>query len=169
MAKKLVGRHKRVAFMKTAEGTYTRMTGFTQMTNNKNPQEYSRHYIDEQSERSDVVGYAPSIDYSFDRHTETAVHDIIAEIHDNELIGNDAHVEILVVDLFTANSAGKCDAILRTYAVIPNNDGDGNDALIYTGSFKSVSDIKGRYATVSEDGQTAEDSGVREISKSEEE
>lgn len=63
--KKLVGRHKRVAFMDVAgDGkTYTRMTGFTSMSESKNASEYSRHYVDEESERTDVVGYAPSNDY----------------------------------------------------------------------------------------------------------
>lgn len=66
--KKLVGRHKRVAFMDvTGDGkTYTRMTGFTSLSDGKNSTEYSRQYVDEASERSDVVGYAPSMDYEFD-------------------------------------------------------------------------------------------------------
>ena len=37
------------------------------MTNNKNPKEYARQYVDSPSEDTDVVGYSPSIDYSFDR------------------------------------------------------------------------------------------------------
>lgn len=51
--KKLVGRHKRVAFMDVAgDGkTYTRMTGFTSMSESKNASEYSRHYVDEESEK----------------------------------------------------------------------------------------------------------------------
>lgn len=61
--KMLVGRHKRVAFM-DANGsgeTFTRMTGFTSLSDGKNSTEYSRQYVDEASERSDVVGYAPAI------------------------------------------------------------------------------------------------------------
>lgn len=73
--KKLVGRHKRVAFMDVAgDGkTYTRMTGFTSLSDGKNSAEYSRQYVDEASERSDVVGYAPSMDYEFDLYTNDAV------------------------------------------------------------------------------------------------
>lgn len=73
--KKLVGRHKRVAFMDVAgDGkTYTRMTGFTSLSDGKNSTEYSRQYVDEASERSDVVGYAPSMDYEFDLYTNDAV------------------------------------------------------------------------------------------------
>lgn len=80
--KMLVGRHKRVAFM-DADGsgkTFTRMTGFTSLSDGKNSTEYSRQYVDEASERSDVVGYAPAIDYEFDRYTNDPVHEKIAAI-----------------------------------------------------------------------------------------
>ena len=101
---KIVGRHKRVAFMDTdTTGTtpkYERMTNFTSMTNGKNPKEYSRQYVDKETEDTDVVGYAPSTDYSFDRYTNTPVHEKIAKIHDGELTGSDALVDILTVDLF---------------------------------------------------------------------
>ena len=100
--KRLVGRHKRVAFMDvTGEGTtYTRMTGFTSMSEGKNSSEYSRQYVDESSERSDVVGYAPSIDYEFDRYTNDPVQEKIAKVTDDELLGSDAQVTVVMVDLF---------------------------------------------------------------------
>ena len=155
---KIVGRHQRVAFMNTDETgsapKYERMTGFTQMTNSKNPKEYSRQYVDRESEDTDVVGYAPAIGYSFDRHTNTAVHTRIAKIHDNELTGSAALVDIVIVDLFSGTN-GSYEARKRTYAVIPDADGDGTDALIYTGNLKSKSDIEIGTATVSEDGKTA--------------
>lgn len=155
---KMVQRHQRVAFMNTGtteEPVFTRMTGFTSMTNNKNPKEYARQYVDRSSEDTDVVGYSPATDYSFDRHTNTPVHDMIAKVHDGELTGSDALVEILVVDLFTADADGKCEARKRTYAIIPNADGDGTDALVYTGSLKSKSEpVKGT-ATLSDNEQTA--------------
>lgn len=141
---KMVQRHQRLAFMNTGTAdapVFTRMTGFTSMTNSKNPKEYARQYVDRASEDTDVVGYAPSIDYSFDRHTNTPVHEKIAKIHDGELTGTDALVEILVVDLFTATEEGVCEARKRTYAVIPDADGDGTDALVYSGSFKSKSEV----------------------------
>ena len=118
--KKLVGRHKRVAFMDVAgDGkTYTRMTGFTSMSESKNASEYSRHYVDEESERTDVVGYAPSNDYEFDRYTNT------------------------------------CVARKRDWSVVPDNSGDGTDALIYKGSLKANGEkIKGT-ATTTDNWQT---------------
>lgn len=156
--KKLVQRSQRVAFMDVGTGDsaeYTRMTGFTALTNGKNPKEYSRQYVDENTERSDVVGYSPSIEYSFDRHTNTAVHDKIAEISDKEKVGSDTHVSIVVVDLFAAAQSGAYPAIQRTYAVIPDSDGDGTDALIYSGTFKAVSEIVVGTATSNDNWQTA--------------
>lgn len=153
--KAIVQRSKRVAFMDVDETgstpKYERMTNFTTMTNSKNPKEYSRQYVDEDEERSDVVGYAPSIDFSYDRHTNTPVHEKLSKIHDKELLGNDTHVDIVSVDLFTEDEQKRCLATKRTYSVIPDADGDGTDALIYSGSFKSVSEIEEGYAT-SEDG-----------------
>lgn len=148
---KMVQRHQRIAFMNTGTSeapVFTRMKKFTNMTSNKNPKEYGRQYVDELSEDTDVVGYSPSIEYTFDRHTNTPVHDKIAKIHDGELVGNDALVEILVVDLFTADVSGKCEARKRTYAVIPSADGDGTDALVYSGSFKCKSAIEVGKATL---------------------
>lgn len=156
---KIVRRSQRVAFMDTdktgSSPELARMTGFTTMTNSKNPKEYSRQYVDEDAERSDVVGYAPSIEFSYDRHTNTPVHERLSEIHDRELMGDDAHVNIVNVDLFTADEQKRCKATKRTYAVIPDTDGDGTDAMIYSGTFKSVSGIEEGYATSEDNWKTA--------------
>lgn len=142
----LVKRSQRVAFMDTAsaEGpaSFERMTGFTALTNAKNSKEYSRQYVDMDTETSDVVGYAPAIDYSFDLYSNNPVHEKIAKIHDGELLGNDTHVDIVTVDLFKKSSSGeKYYATKRTYAVIPDSDGDGTDALVYSGSLKAVTEF----------------------------
>lgn len=155
---KMVQRHQRLAFMNTGTKeapAFTRMTKFTSITNNKNPKEYSRQYVDTAAEETDVVGYAPSIDYAFDRHTDTPVHDLIAKIHDNELTGADAIVEILIVDLFTADKDGNCEARRRTYSVIPSADGDGTDSLAYSGTLKSKSEAVVGKATLDETEQIA--------------
>lgn len=158
--KRLVGRHKRVAFMDvTGDGkTFTRMTGFTSMSDGKNSTEYSRQYVDEESERSDVVGYAPSMDYEFDLHTNDAVLKKLATITDDELLGSDAQVTIVVVDLFdekTGVSSGTaCTARKRDWSVIPDTEGDGTDALIYKGSFKAAGKITKGTATTTDNWQT---------------
>ena len=48
------------------EDTFHRMRGFTEGSISKNPKEYSRQYIDEDGEQTDVVGYSPSMSYAFD-------------------------------------------------------------------------------------------------------
>ena len=74
--KKLVQRSKKVAFYKVGD-KYERMTGFTSMSKSSNPKEYSRQYVDEDGEVTDVTGYSPSIDYAFDQYENNAVHDDI--------------------------------------------------------------------------------------------
>lgn len=142
----LVGRHKRLSFMKVGE-TYQRMTKFTQLSTSKSAIEYSRHYVDMSTESTDVVGYSTAIGYSFDRHTDTPVHERLAKISDDELMGTEARVEIVTVDLFDGDSDSGYAARHREYSVVPDADGDGTDALIYSGNFRSVSEIKMGTAT----------------------
>ncbi len=152
---RMIQRADRVAFMNTdtagSTPKFERMTGFTTMSGSKNPKEYNRQYVDESTERADVVGYATSVEYSFDRHTNNPVHDMLAKISDKEKVGSDTHVDIVNVELFTEDDEGRCEASKRKYAVVPDTDGDGTDALIYSGTFKAVSSIVEGYAT-SEDG-----------------
>lgn len=156
--KQLIGRHKRLAFMGvSAESdgtTFTRMTGFTSLSEGKEPVEYSRQYVDEETERTDVVGYATGIDYEFDRYTNDPVCEKLAEITDDEKLGTETQVKIVSVDVFADDGKGNCPARLRTYNVIPDTSGDGTDALIYSGSFKAASSITKGYCTTSDKWQT---------------
>ena len=145
--KKLVGRHERLSFMKVENDTYTRMTGFTSLGESKESKEYSRQYVDEATERTDVVGYATGVEYEFDRHTNTPVHEKLAQIADDE---------ILTVDLFepVGSDDKVCKARLRTYSVIPDASGDGTDALIYSGTLKAAGEITHGTATSADGWQT---------------
>lgn len=134
----LKSRHKKVAFygVPTTSGgtttiTYHRMTGFTSLPQNKNPKDYTRQYVDEDFERSDIMGFAPEIPYNFDRHDNNAVHDDIVNITDKELIGADAVRTIIVVDLDDST------AIKRDYSVIPNGEGSDINVYSYDGNFKA--------------------------------
>ncbi|MEG0904446.1 MAG: hypothetical protein RSD97_09685 [Lachnospiraceae bacterium] len=153
---KLVGRHKRLSFMKVEAIKHARMTGFTSLTESKESKEYSRQYVDEETERTDVVGYATGVDYEFDRHTNTPVHSILAEIADEEIVGTDAQVNIVTVDLFepVGTDANVCKARMRTYSVIPDSSGDGTDALIYSGSLKAAGEITHGSATTDDKWKT---------------
>ena len=133
----IVQRHKKVAFMgvKGENGTivYTRMQKFTSLTQNKNSIEYSRQYVDEPFNRTDVMGYGPTIDYAFDKHTADTVQTDIINITDKELMGDDAVRTIVIVDL----SAAEPTAIKRDYSIIPSSEGDNINVYTYSGSFKA--------------------------------
>ena len=134
---KFVKRCDKVAYygVPTDGGTvFRRMTGFTDITVTKNPKEYKRQYIDQEFEQSDIVGFAPVISFSFDQFSGNAVHDDIINIADNELVGDDAVREILMID-FSSDSKNPT-AIKREFSVIVENEGSGMDGYIVKGSFK---------------------------------
>lgn len=140
----LVTREKRVAFMNVgtkANPSFVRMQGFTSMGESKNASEYSRRYVDEASERTDVTGYAAEIGYEFDRYSEFNVHKKLSDIHDGEKLGSEAHVEIVTVDMYDGDDTKGYVARYREYAVVPDSVGDSTDALIYSGTFKALGSI----------------------------
>lgn len=152
----MYNRYDKVAFMSVAgaEGdTFVRMTGFTELSTSKNAKEYNRQYVDEKSERSDVVGYSPSMSYKFDREEDNAVQDILIDITDNEKIGSAAHVVIVVVDM-NGETDGDFEAMSREFSVIPNSEGDSNDAYTYSGTFKACGDRKKGTATTTDGWKT---------------
>jgi len=116
--------------------------GFTDLSESKNPKEYSRKYVHERSERSDVTGYAPSLAYSTDVYSEDPVVLEIIDITDNELVGTDAQRDVVSVNLWKPiqGQASKFEATKRTYAVIPDSKGSGSDAMVYSGNFKASGD-----------------------------
>lgn len=151
---KLVIRSKKVAFMETATDTFKRMTGFTSMATSKNPQEYTRKYVDEDHETTDVVGMSTSMDYEFDQYEGNEVHKKLAEIADEEMLGDDAVVNIVVVDFTEKEGEGSFKAVKRAFAVVPEGDGDGTEAYTYSGTFKVKGErIKGT-ATSSDNWET---------------
>lgn len=145
--RRLVGRYEKVAYLKV-DNEYLRMKGFTDMSGSKNIQEYTRRYVDEKGETTDVTGISNEIGFAFDLHSNDKVHEKIAKIFDDEKVGNEAIVEILVVD-FTGNASGNSfPAKLRTYTVIADSDGDSTDAYTYSGTFKSKGEAKAGTATL---------------------
>lgn len=150
---KIAKRSDRLAFfgvIENSETVYKRMRGFTELSIKKNPVEYSRRYIDEVSERNDVVGYSPAISYSFDEFSNDAVHMDIVKIADDELVGADAVRSIVLVDLASADGDGVCTAVMRNWSVIPDSEGDDTDAYTYSGTLKANGDIT-KGSAVSED------------------
>lgn len=140
--KGLVKRSDKKAFYATigTGSSFTRMKYFTELSTSKNPKEYSRSYIDEDFERTDVTGYSPSMSFSFDEHTDDPVLSDIIEIIDNELVGKDAHRFIVLVD-FSKQSTGGYEAVMREFAIIADSEGNGTDTYTYSGNMKAVGEI----------------------------
>ena len=149
----IVQRHKIVAFygVPTTTGTgdnatttiaYKRMKKFTQLSQSKNPIEYSRQYVDEPFSVNDVVGYAPSISYAFDKHKNLEVQTDIVKITNGEALGDDAVRSIVIVDTETN------EAYQRDFSVVPNTEGDNVNVYTYSGTFKCKGElVKGTAAT----------------------
>lgn len=116
--------------------------GFTTFPEAKNPKEYTRKYVNNKTEKTDVIGYSPSISYSVDYITNEPCVQEVVEIHEKEYVGTATHRNIVSVNCWDEKSDGEYAATKRTFAIIPSNKGDGTDALIYTGTMKAVSDIE---------------------------
>ena len=156
-AGQLVTRNKKVAFMDvstTSIANFLRMTKFTEISKSKNPTEYSRSYVDEDGEVTDVTGYSEEISYNFDLHVGNLVHEKLVDITDNEKTGADALVRILQVD-FTKPKGSGYEARLRTYSVVPDAEGDSTDAYTYSGAFRKNSNMTIGVATMSENNTKA--------------
>ena len=127
--------------------------GFTSFAEAKNPKEYSRQYVHEKTERADVVGFAPSIAYSADMHSGDPCVERVAKAHDEEQIGNDARVDIVVVNMWEKGEGENTYVgYKRTYAIIPDSKGDGTDALIYSGNMKAAGESAKVSVTIAADG-----------------
>lgn len=153
----LVKRSRKVAFMDvstTSIANFLRMTKFTEISKSKNPTEYSRSYVDEDGEITDVTGYSEEISYNFDLHVGNLVHEKLVDITDNEKTGADALVRILQVD-FTKPKGSGYEARLRTYSVVPDSEGDSTDAYTYAGSFRKNSNMTIGVATMNADNTVA--------------
>ena len=105
-------RSKKVAFAEVENGTFNRMKGFTALTTNKNPQEYTRQYVDESFEVTDVVEYQ----HLWTIHSircKAILHDKLISIIDGEKIGDDAVVSIVVVDFTQEGATGDSFKVVK--------------------------------------------------------
>ena len=153
----LVKRNGKVAYMDVSTTTivnFLRMTKFTEISKSKNATEYSRTYVDEDGEVTDVTGYSEEISYAFDLYKGNLVHQRLVNITDNELTGNDALVKILQVDFSKPIGSGY-EARLRTYSVVPDTEGDSTDAYTYSGAFRKNSNMTIGVATMNADNTVA--------------
>ena len=150
---KIVKRSDKIAFLNTGtaeEPKYERMRKFTELSNSRNPQEYSRQYVDRDGEDTDVTGFSPEKGFAFDEYANNPVHKKLVDIIEDEKKGNDAIVDILVVDKSRTVEAGGYEARRRNYTVVADSDGDETNAYTYSGSFKSNGEFEKVTATLDE-------------------
>ncbi len=155
----LVMRTGKLAFYQVpGDVEFTRMEGFTSLSTSKSPKEYSRQYVDEDFERSDITGYATAVAYALDRYDGNKVIDDIISIHEDEKIGQEAVRTIVQVDMTTAEHIGgsmwTATAKMRDYTVVPDADGDTTDCMTYSGNFKTRGEMEEVSVTTSDDFQT---------------
>ena len=151
---RIVKRSDKVAYMNIGtyeEPDFQRMRKFTDMSNSSNTTEYSRRYVDEDGEVTDVTGYSKEKSFAFDQYTNNKVHEKIVDIIEEEKTGDDAIVDILVVDKTTKAENGQYTARRRNYTVVADSDGDSTDAYTYGGSFKKNGNCEKITVTLSED------------------
>lgn len=158
MLGKLVGRHEKVAYygVPDTDGNvvYHRMCGFTKMDTSKNPVEYSRRYIDESFEQTDIVAMSPSIAFAFDRYSGNPVHDDIVNISDNEILGTGAVRSIVLVDVSAADNEGSCPAVMRDFSVMVETEGNSTDAYTLSGTMSTKGEKVFGTAALSQDAMT---------------
>lgn len=153
----LIKRSDKVSFfgnMNTGTETFNRMRGFTSLSGSKNPKEYSRQYVDEEFETTDVTGYSPSFDFGFDQYKGDLVHDEMVEILDGEKTGTEARRNIVTVD-FSQESGNGYKATKREYAIIGDTEGDSMDAYTYSGTFRATGKRITGIATLNSDSSVA--------------
>lgn len=158
-ALKLKKRSEKLAFLEVKLGDkltgYCRLEGFTTQTFNANAKEFSRQYVDEDTERTDVTGYSESVNYNFDQYIGQPALSEIVKIVENELTGTDAVRNILTVDMTSNTSGGQYEATLRAYAIVPSSNGDTTDCMTYSGDFKSRGAKKAVKVTLDADFENA--------------
>lgn len=151
----MIARSSKVMFMGTTVDDYGRMKGFTNMSISKNPKEYTRQYVDEEFETTDVTGISTSIDYTFDQIAEDAVHEKLIDIIDNEKIGDAAVVNLVSVDFTKAGTTeGTFVATKRAFTTIAGSEGDSLDAYTYGGTFRVKGERIVGEATTTDDWET---------------
>lgn len=155
MSRNLVKRSDKKAFwgIPAAESngtpTFTRMKGFTELSGSKNPTEYSRQYVDETFESTDVTGYSPSWGFTFDEFTGDLVLEDIVSILDGEIVGTAAQRDIVFVNFTKPVTGGGYEAVKRTFAIIGDSEGDSTDAYTYSGNLRVVGEAECGVATIS--------------------
>ena len=153
----MLSRNKKMAFIEVFDGEggsfFERLTGFTEFTVSLNPKEYSRKYVDEVNERSEVVAYQPTISYKFDREEGNTAQQVFVDAADFECVGDEATVKIAVVDMTQSNGSG-VEVVLRDYIIVPDSEGDDINMYSYSGTLKACGNKERRRAASTDEWKT---------------
>jgi len=154
----VIRRAERVAYVAVpatggGDPVIMRAKGFTNWTTNRSAQEYTRQYIDESFETTDVVGITTSISINLDAIKDNDLHEYIENIFDNELLGDDAVIETYIVD-YTQPGPGTNQYMCRKrlFSVLPSSEGGGTEAYTYQAELRAKGPtVKGWATTAGED------------------
>ena len=153
----MLSRTKKMAFIEVFDGEggsfFERLKGFTEFTVRLNPKEYSRKYVDEVNERSEVVAYQPTISYKFDREAGNTAQQVFVDAADFECVGDEATVTIAVVDLTQSDGSG-AEVVLRDYIIVPDSEGDDANMYSYSGTMRACGDKQHRRCTSTDNWKT---------------
>lgn len=123
------------------ESEYYRMEAFTNLEFSQNTKESSVQFVDEDTERTRVVGHSESVNYDFEYYIGQPALEEIVKITEGELIGKAAVRNIITVDMATVNlsSSNTCTAraTIRSYSIVPGSNGGSVECMNYSGTFKS--------------------------------
>lgn len=121
--------------------TFHRMEGFTDFGESKNPKEITSAYVDETTERTNIIGYSSSFGYTFEQYLGQPTQEEIIKIEEGELIGKDAVRRVIVVNMNTVTGLGSgaltATARIRPYTIIPDSSASNQGCMTHSGNFKS--------------------------------
>ena len=138
MSETLVMRSSKKPYWGSDGTTYNLMKTFTSFSQSMNAAEYTRKYIVNSFETTDVTGYSPSFSFALDVYKGDVVTEDISALADGETVGTDAIREIVVVDYSAEATEGAYPAKKRSVSVIMDAIDDGTDASTLTGTLKAT-------------------------------
>lgn len=136
-------RSHKVSYVDFGTGFEFMSSGFTDLSDSRNPDVSSKIYINDVNESKTIRKHAPEWAFSFDRLSDDAVHVAIVGIGEGQLTGSDAeaaYVEFLSTDVDAIT--GLVDAKKYTVAVQVDSTGSGagGEELVCSGVLHGVGD-----------------------------
>ena len=149
----LVMRNAYLAFMNVEEnpdmpGQYRLVgEGFRKLSQVKEPSEYTRRFVNESTDTTDIIKYNAEIAYEIDVFSDDPCVRRIVHITDGERRGQKARTDIIT--LFTEDVVALpyvCKASKRRYAIVPDRIGDDISVLQTSGKMVALDEkIEGTF------------------------